>query len=452
MSSVLIVCSKTRVVSRCTLAQKFYFCSNVVEQWMNIPNCNNYQVSSLGNIYNKKFSRFRDVNYKMFEKHCSRARVILPTDQGEAKNFLIARLVLLSFKPHSNSANLHANHIDGNYHNDTLDNLNWMTPSENMKHAHTLKRKQASIPVELIQPNGDVLKFASVKKCQIAMSLSYYKVSCLCAKQEFLDGYEFKYSNPDKYYKFVESLNGEEWKHCAIGATQQTYFISNYGRAKVKYRKNCIEKLKKTRTARKYRRITIGQTTISIHRLVATHFVPNPNGYQIVDHIDSNSLNNNASNLRWVESHAQNMNNENTKYKLSIARRERLRKLHFPILQLDKNNCKILNTWYCPSQLKGHGYKLPYILKVCRAQIGGNRTAYGYIWTFDGQQSKSKPFVSKALVSTVHQLSKSNPSIIIKQWTIRELQDAGYYVSNINSCCQGTRKSAHGHGWKYVES
>lgn len=39
---------------------------------------------------------------------------------------------------------------------------------------------------------------------------------------------------------------------------------------------------------------------VSLHRLVAEAFVPNPNGYDTVDHIDGNKLNNNADNLQWL--------------------------------------------------------------------------------------------------------------------------------------------------------
>lgn len=36
-----------------------------------------------------------------------------------------------------------------------------------------------------------------------------------------------------------------------------------------------------------------------VHTIIANIFVPNPNGYEYVNHIDSNKLNNNPNNIEW---------------------------------------------------------------------------------------------------------------------------------------------------------
>ncbi len=47
---------------------------------------------------------------------------------------------------------------------------------------------------------------------------------------------------------------------------------------------------------------------VRVHRLVAQAFIPNPNGYRQVDHIDCDKKNNRAENLRWCTTQ------ENTRY------------------------------------------------------------------------------------------------------------------------------------------
>jgi hypothetical protein len=51
----------------------------------------------------------------------------------------------------------------------------------------------------------------------------------------------------------------------------------------------------------------------SIHQLVAVAFVPNPEGYQEIDHIDRNKRNNHYTNLRWI-GRFDNASEPNEKY------------------------------------------------------------------------------------------------------------------------------------------
>ena len=48
----------------------------------------------------------------------------------------------------------------------------------------------------------------------------------------------------------------------------------------------------------------------SLHRLIAEAFIPNPHNFPEIDHIDRNTLNNDLSNLRWVDKKVQNNNRD----------------------------------------------------------------------------------------------------------------------------------------------
>lgn len=57
-----------------------------------------------------------------------------------------------------------------------------------------------------------------------------------------------------------------------------------------------------------------------IHRLVALAFLPNPNNFKFVDHIDRNPKNNNVENLRWC-THSTNMINRKSNKDCNIPYR-----------------------------------------------------------------------------------------------------------------------------------
>ena len=107
----------------------------------------------------------------------------------------------------------------------------------------------------------------------------------------------------------------EIWKD--IKNYEGAYQVSNLGRIrsltrKVKtfngFRTAKGQLLKPLKTNRNYFRVNLKQSQedkyISIHRLVAETFIPNPNNYSTVNHIDGDTFNNRVDNLEWcTQSH-----------------------------------------------------------------------------------------------------------------------------------------------------
>ena len=74
-----------------------------------------------------------------------------------------------------------------------------------------------------------------------------------------------------------------------------------------------------------YPRVGVGGLTLRIHRITAQAFIPNPNNFMDVDHIDGNHLNFELTNLAWA-SKSQNMKKVNMRDQKYLNRHEKLKK------------------------------------------------------------------------------------------------------------------------------
>lgn len=106
----------------------------------------------------------------------------------------------------------------------------------------------------------------------------------------------------------IKLLLNEIWK---IIPNTIGYEVSNRGRVKSPKHITCQNKIVggnilSTTSLNSYgyprvsiKFINIGFKDISIHRLVAEAFIPNPNNYTEINHKDENKLNNDVDNLEW---------------------------------------------------------------------------------------------------------------------------------------------------------
>lgn len=96
--------------------------------------------------------------------------------------------------------------------------------------------------------------------------------------------------------------NADDWKTIEIAGESSAYEVSSHGKVR---RINNHRHIKPSLNSEGYLLIRMrhGGKTITefLHRLVAKAFIPNPNGYELVNHIDENRQNDEASNLEWCD-------------------------------------------------------------------------------------------------------------------------------------------------------
>ena len=136
--------------------------------------------------------------------------------------------------------------------------------------------------------------------------------------------------------------------------------------------------------------------TKSIHRLVAEHFIDNPNNYSCIDHINGVRTDNRSCNLRWC-SHKDNSNYEIAKKNMSKAHKGKV------LTEEHKN-------------------------KISKSNKG-----------------KPKPHFEKRIDQY------TIDGTYIKTWksTMEIERSLGFIHNNISSVCKGKYKQAYGFKWKY---
>ena len=171
----------------------------------------------------------------------------------------------------------------------------------------------------------------------------------------------------------------EQWK--PIPGYEGKYEISNYGRVK------SYQYCKKQKTNERFL-TPIRQTTgycfvnlykdkkmklVSIHRLVAESFVPNPDNLPVVNHKDESRDNNYFENLEWC-THKYNLSYGTTRKRIAEKNSK-------PVLQFDING-NFIKEWPSMSRAaESFGYA-PAKSHIIDCLKGRHKTAHGYVWKY----------------------------------------------------------------------
>ena len=164
----------------------------------------------------------------------------------------------------------------------------------------------------------------------------------------------------------------ETWKD--IEGYEGLYQVSNKGRVKSlgndKTRKEKILKPKKSLRGSKYRfKVQLYKNGIKIephiHQLVAQAFIPNPNGYAVVHHIDEDPTNNCVENLMWIDKEEHiNLHTEERSKKVGQYT------LDWEFIREWKSTCEAA---------RENGFNQSHIASCCRGEVNKHKN---FIWRY----------------------------------------------------------------------
>lgn len=152
----------------------------------------NYSVSNIGEVKRNNPERLLKQQTQQGYKH------ITLQIEGKPKRFRVHRLVAEAFIPNPDNKP-YVNHIDGDRSNNAIDNLEWVTPGENTRHAVVTGLMTPTREREVVQfsLNGEkIAEYRSISEAARQTNSSVDKIcNCCCFTRRTHNNFQWRYKN-----------------------------------------------------------------------------------------------------------------------------------------------------------------------------------------------------------------------------------------------------------------
>lgn len=169
------------------------------EVWKPIKDFPSYEVSNLGRIRNKNTHRIK-ATAKDNDGYLKTTLIIAANGHKVYKRKTVHRLVAEAFLG-GKHPDLQVNHKNGHKGDNRINNLEWVTSSENVKHAYDAELRKPSggrgriRPVKVLETG---IIYENLKDCADAIGSDSGNVSkCLHGKFDSVKGYHLKYADEE---------------------------------------------------------------------------------------------------------------------------------------------------------------------------------------------------------------------------------------------------------------